>query len=349
MSEFQVRMGDFIPSLMQERNLFGKTGRTRLILTSSPAGLVGATSGTLADGAPLSGLYAILNHYSSFVPPGAAPHIHRMAVENADQLRVGVYRPPNLSVGLPTGITGTPPSVRYYFRVRGISEMVNLRNGGVYTFESTATPALQMFCNAYELTGPFSAVSTDLTIEVRFRTLDAVEQQSTNPLTGLGNVFNRIDEDPAAPRPGCYFYDRVISISGFASNQSVSARRVFAWYFNYESFWMGGTLPSGISFADAATGGFTAEQLGDLLRFPGAGPVLFWKNNGFNHDSLFAADGNGPMIPPGGFLSVSSGERVGLDNSHCVEVQFIGALPEVADRPTLIHDLSPPRLLNVFP
>lgn len=356
-SEFQTRLGgEFIRSFLQERNFHGKTPRNRLIVTSGNTSVVKPTQQIVPwpDGTPLANLFTSRNHFSAFVPPDTGgAHWHKMAVSNSEQLRVGVFRA-GLTVPLTHGVTGSPASIRYYFQVRGISEMVKLRHGGSITFEGTDSADNQMFANAYALStiGFSNPLKPEtLMVDLHFRTSDAPQQSSdvTFDFHSFGPIINRIDDEPGS-LPGCFFYDRVIAASGILSAGSLTSRQISPQWYNNDSgneLFLGGAAEGVFHGGNPITDG----RMGDQLRFRNEGPLIFWQNHPtFNHASLFAEDGQGDMIPAGGFFSVTgSGERIGLANCNVIEVRLIGALPEPAHRPVEIHDLVVPKLLNDFP
>lgn len=336
-----LESGVFVQSQALARNWSGGGFRWRMGYVAVPLQVIG---GPTVPVGPMSTLFELVR------PTALAPLIrkreirHRDRIWNAKALGSGLNSGNQITV--PLQVTGTP-YLRFWFRVRGVFEtlgwgqeyIVDRQNGDLEFRGHDAT----IFCPLFQTVNQVETW--------RFIQVDGNRDTTFAVGSSLLMRVNRTAEPSDWDRPGVYYFDRVIAVSGtaaasatftLASGQfSPSAVPTYGWGSNTE-FTLGGS-PAGNYPATAGAGvlGNRPNQGTDFSTF------IFENTEEFNPRSLYTDFANPHMIRDGGFLAPGGGGAVvPISGTQVVEALFLGAVAEPTLRPEIIIDLTPPRLLS---
>ena len=329
--DFELSTTDFVESLSLERNL-------------------GSQHGRWCAGVRSQDLYGIRRGYSlGDLTMRRETRIYNNTFENFRfpnreflQIARALNLPSRSSITPTIAFTGNPV-VRYFFRVRGVAEMVGWGDTFTYNFTKTLE---EHYGNKYYIgcvnfmtemqaenwvyiTDWQGGTTNSLVVNPRFGEI-CVNR------TAIPSSFNNI---------GTYYFDRVVSVSGTATSRpQISLRFANSTPIgNITRIYHGN---EGV-FQYDNNGGI----LGSEIQHPGDPVRVMWGNpDSFNPQSMFNEEGWANIFPDGGFTA-PLGEETGttpISMTNLVEAKFLGCRAEVELRPETITDIVAPRLLNDF-
>lgn len=329
--DFELSTTDYVESLSLERNLGSQHGRWCVGVRSED--LYGIRRGYSLGDLTMRRETAVYNNtFQNFRFP------------NRDFLQMA--RPLNLrrsTIDPSISFTGNP-IVRYFFRVRGVAEMVGWGHDFTYDFTKTLE---EHYGNKYFI--GCTNFRTQLQNENWIYTSDWAGANATTSAVvfpRFGELcINRTAEPSSFNNIGTYYFDRIVSVSG-----TVTSRPQISLRFQ-------NSTPIGniTRIYQGNEGVFQYDNNGGILlsqiSHPGDPIKVIWGNpDSLNPQSMFIEPGWTNILPDGGFTSPLGEEsgRTPISMTNLVEAKFIGCRAEVALRPETIKDLIAPRLLNDF-
>ena len=330
--DFELSTTDFVESLSLERNLGSRHGRW-------------------CAGARSQDLYGIRRGYSLLdLTMRRETRVYDNTFQNFRfpnrdflQLAKALSLSSRSSVTASVSFTGNP-IVRYFFRVRGVAEMVGW--GSTFTYDFTKTLE-EHYGNKY-----YIGCSNFVTQSQSESWIYKNDWQGGGATTSF-IVDPRVGEvcvnRTAIPSPfnnyGAYYFDRLVSVSGTATSRP-------QFFLRFDN-----SAPIGniTRIYHGSEGVFRHDNGGGIagseIQHPGDAVKVIWGNpDSFNPKSMFSEPGWTNLFPDGGFTA-PTGEETGktpISMTNLVEAKFVGCRAEVALRPETITDMIAPRLLNYF-